>query len=366
MFQAADKIDKAASAPSAFYVAADTWRHDQKNGWGLSKIYGAFRNVESFINQLLIPAPTRCFYEIIRANSACKAYFDLEVGGGVLNPEQGFALCQKVIAEWAVRVRARWPSAARECPRCLVPIILDGSRQTSKGWKASYHLVYPFLTFPCNNTMLKEEVTALSNLSQLQIRMTDGTMHCFVDTAVYSRNQLFRMPLNFKLSDHTCTPLRVPGTCTVSDFRAACVTCLEADAWRVPDDGGSRDPPHRRPKSASRSTGPEMPLPQSMSEPEITIVKSLIVLLRKAGQPEGRLQPLNCTVERATFRWDASPRPCSVAQIWRPANPQHLSNGAFVTYDLSRAVFLKCLHSECQKLSRGRGVFLGYLPPLSA
>jgi len=133
MFQAADKIDKAASAPSAFYVAADTWRHDQKNGWGLSKIYGAFRNVESFINQLLIPAPNRCFYEIIRANSACKAYFDLEVGGGVLNPEQGFALCQKVIAEWAVRVRARWPSAARECPRCLVPIILDGSRQTSKG-----------------------------------------------------------------------------------------------------------------------------------------------------------------------------------------------------------------------------------------
>ena len=36
-----------------------------------------------------------------------------------------------------------------------------------------------------------------------------------------------------------------------------------------------------------------------------------------------------------------------------------------MTYDSSRAVFLKCLHSDCQKLSRGRGVFLGYLPPLT-
>ncbi len=57
--------------------------------------------MESFIIQLLIQAPNRCFYDIIRANSLCKAFFDLEVGG-MLDREQGFALCQRIIAEWAL------------------------------------------------------------------------------------------------------------------------------------------------------------------------------------------------------------------------------------------------------------------------
>ena len=72
------------------------------------------------------------------------------------------------------------------------------------------------------------------------------------------------------------------------------------------------------------------------------------------------------TVEAATFRWDASPRPCSVAQIWRPADTTHQSNGAYVTYDSSQAAILKCLHSECPKLNRGSRLFLGYLPCLPA
>ena len=229
----------------------------------------------------------------------------------------------------------------------------------------SYHLVYPFLTFPCNNTILKDEVSALSNLSQLQIPLADGTRHRFVDTAVYSRNQLFRLPLNYKLSDETSTPLHLPGSCTVSDFRKACVTCLEDEAWRVPDGDDSRNLPSRRSIRPIRPTGPEASLPQLIHDPARAVEESVRALLRQAGQPEGRLQLLSNTDNRATFRWDARPRPCSVAQVWRPANPQHLSNGAFVTSDSSRAVFLKCLHSECQKLSRGRGVFLGYLPPLT-
>ena len=118
----------------------------------------------------------------------------------------------------------------KDCPLCLEPIVLNGSRQTNQGWKVSYHLVYPLLTFPCNNTVLKAEATALSNLPHLQILLVDGTSHHFVDTAVYSRNQLFRLPLNFKLSDDTCTSLSLQGDSFLSEFRTACVTCLEAGA----------------------------------------------------------------------------------------------------------------------------------------
>ena len=35
MFFVADAMN-----PSAFYFAADTWRHDQKTGWGLCKSMG--------------------------------------------------------------------------------------------------------------------------------------------------------------------------------------------------------------------------------------------------------------------------------------------------------------------------------------
>ena len=52
---------------------------------------------------------------------------------------------------------------------------------------------------------------------------------------------------------------------------------------------------------------------KSTGDPDI--VKSLTTLLRMSGQPEGRLLMIRVTVEAATFRWDASPHPCSVAQI---------------------------------------------------
>ena len=69
-------------------------------------------------------------------------------------------------------------------------------------------------------------------------------------------------------------------------------------------------------------------------------------------------------VEAASLRWGTSNGvkwPCQVAQIWRPADPAYDGNGGIVSFDSTRAVFLKCLHPECQRLSRGRGVFLGYI-----
>ena len=55
-------------------------------------------------------------------------------------------------------------------------------------------------------------------------------------------------------------------------------------------------------------------------------------------------------------------RPCSIAQIWRPLQPTHMNNGAWVSIDHNRQVFLKCLHPECQRLDKGRGLFIGHIP----
>ena len=373
MFHLADGIEAGAPAHPVFYVAADVWSADKK-GWSVAKVYGAFRDPVQFASQVLMGvhrAPTRCFYELIREGRPCKAYFDLEVEPGVMDARGGELMCQQVTKEWACRVRRRWPLAENQCPRCLEVMILDGSRPANGGWKVSYHLVYPWLTFPCNNTVLKDEVTALSDLPQFKYTLPDGTVKRFIDPSVYSRNRQFRMALSHKLSDPTQTPMRLPGGPSLSAFLLSCITRIELHSWRVPvevsEDKSSSWPPARDQMQGaqSRRSGHRpsasinvMPLQQS-------VLASLQHLLRRNGLPEGNLVLMTGNVQSASLRWGTSNGvkwPCSVAQIWRPADPAHDGNGGIVSFDRTRAVFLKCLHPECQRLSKGRGVFLGYVP----
>ena len=153
--------------------------------------------------------------------------FDLEVEPGVMSPDQGAALCQQVIAGWAERIRTKWPQALQQCPRCLEVLILDGSRNTRDGWKVSYHLVYPWLTFQRNNAALRDEVAALSDSPQLQYTTLGGARKRFIDSSVYSRNRQFRLGLCHKLSDATQTPLRLPGGPSVTTFLLSCITRIE-------------------------------------------------------------------------------------------------------------------------------------------
>ena len=101
------------------------------------------------------------------------------------------------------------------------------------GWKVSFHLVYPYLSFPCNNSILRTAATALNDIPQLGFRGLDGTDCRFVETEVCTRDWQFRLPLNHKLSDATCYVLLFPGLPTVTSFRLprrlACVTCLEQE-----------------------------------------------------------------------------------------------------------------------------------------
>ena len=358
MFTAADRISL-----SAFYVAADVWTKKGTTDWALGKIFGAFSSASDFVAQLLTNAPTRCFYEVIREGRACKAYFDLEADPGVMSAQQGHDMCQQVIQAWEVQIRSRWPQAVGMCPRCVEALVLDGSRSTSKGWKVSYHVVYPWLTFPGNTTTLKEAATALSDLPQLQYRALNGTIRRFIDPAVYSRNRQFRLPMSWKLSDETCTALRLPGTPLLSNFLLACITQLETDAWVVPHDDSPAGASGRAP--AVRTAGSRHAAIDTAAGVVDGAAAFVLKALQEAGQPNGQLTPVRECAGATTFRWiTANDRPCAVAQIWRPENPRHNSNGALVTVDATRAIFLKCLHPDCQRLSPGRGLFLGYLPPL--
>ncbi len=228
MFQTADNI-----SAQAFYIAADEWTRKDGQDWGIGKLFGAFRSAEDFVSEMLEAAATRCFYEIIRRDRPCKAYLDLEADAGAMTEEQGWAMCKAVTHEWGTRVVRRWPRAKEECAQCLAYMVLNGSRMTDKGLKVSYHLVYPWLVFPCNTTMLRDEVTSMSEMEQFQYRTKNGDLKSFIDPAVYTNNRQFRLLLCHKLSDCTRTELCLSSPPTLPMYTRSCITHMEAKAWRV-------------------------------------------------------------------------------------------------------------------------------------
>ena len=66
-----------------------------------------------------------------------------------------------VIREWKARVERRWPEVGIRSARRFTHMILRGSRMTATGLKISYHVIYPFLVFPCNTTMLQDELGSM-------------------------------------------------------------------------------------------------------------------------------------------------------------------------------------------------------------
>jgi hypothetical protein len=230
MFHEADLV-----ADSAFYVAADQWPSTEGAGPPkLLRVFGAFADAESFVAQMLWDAPVRCFYEVVRQGRPCKAYLDLEAEEGACSAEEGARLLDATLALWSALVEKLWPQSVRECPRSREAVVLDGSRRTAGGWKVSYHVVYPWLAFPCNEGLLPGVVVQLRRLEALQYTSPGGVRRPFVSAVHYTPNRAFRTAMSWKLSDETCTPMRIRGGDTLSNFLLACVTCIEPDAWHVP------------------------------------------------------------------------------------------------------------------------------------
>jgi hypothetical protein len=267
-----------------------------------------------------------------------------------MTKEEGAHMCNEVVRKWAARIRARWPRAEQEAPRCLEPMILNGSRATDQGWKVSYHVIYPWLTFPCNNTTLRDEVTRLSEDPCLQYKGPSGVQR-FIDPAVYTRNRQFRLPLCYKLSDRSRTGLSLPSPPLLSTFGRACISKIEIDSWRVPEESVPAALRPARTTRTSRGLSPANDMCMVDRAQLSPLTTYLYQLLRRLGHPEGRLTPQGHKFGKETFRWEVSPgrRPCMVAQRWRSFDPTHDSNAAVILVDGKGAVYLKCLHPECAK-----------------
>ncbi len=141
-----------------------------------------------------------------------------------------------------MRVQERWPTVREVCTRCLAHMELDGSRMTAAGWKVSYHVIYPWLVFPCNTTMLKREAALLSARPEFQYRDKANVLKPFVDPTVYTNNRQFRLLLNCKLSDSTRTALILAFPPTLSSFSLSCITYIGPNAWRMLPESEAQSP----------------------------------------------------------------------------------------------------------------------------
>ena len=275
----------------------------------------------------------------------------------------GWEKCKAVMRAWEERVQERWPSARQECPRCLAHMVLDGSRMTDGGWKVSYHVVYPWLVFPCNTMTLKNEAGLLSSRPEFQYCDKDNVQKPFVDPAVYTNNRQFRMLLNYKLSDTTRPALTLAAPPTLSAFVLSCITHIGPGVWRVPPEpiqSQLRDRPVS--VSAAKRALHDPGHHARPAEGDSEVAAFIKECLYGQGHPEGRLTR---STDGRAYRWEtlhSIPRPCPTAQLWRPAKPSHVSNGAQVTVNAAGQIFLRCLHSECRSKSGGQRWYVGTVP----
>ena len=83
-------------------------------------------------------------------------------------------LLTATLRHWHELIRTLWPACFEQCPKAAEAVVLDGSRSTPKGWKVSYHVVFPWVVFPNNNTSLKQIVQMLSEEPALHYLTSSG------------------------------------------------------------------------------------------------------------------------------------------------------------------------------------------------
>jgi hypothetical protein len=149
-----------------------------------------------------------------------------------MSEEQGWIMCKEVIQLWYDRMKRQWPKAVMECAQCLAYMVLNGSRMTSDGLIISYHVIYPWLVFPCKTDMiLRDEVGSMNELEQFQYSTRNGTLKSFMNPAVYTSNRQFRMLPCHKPLDNSRTVLRLNSSPTLQKFVRSCITQIDTRAW---------------------------------------------------------------------------------------------------------------------------------------
>ena len=215
-------------AGSSVVVAADAWSFSALKAGGprkyhVTKRFRAFQSMREFYSDYLVQSAHRNFYELIPPRTPVKLYLDLEWISR--QPEDGRigSLLQTVSAE----IDSWWPGLGDGWKDSVW--ILKGGRWKDGGYKNSYHVVYAALVFESNTGVMKRFVQHLTKLAPLKVRAINGTEVSIVDPKPYSKWQAYRLPLCWKLDDHSCTELRfVDRQCTLASLLAATASYVPA------------------------------------------------------------------------------------------------------------------------------------------
>jgi hypothetical protein len=168
----------------AFPVAVD----NESGG----KKFTFFDTHEAFFRETAVDEQKN-FYEMIKPNAWCRAYFDIEF---YEEKEGGDGNIEEIIQTIEETMRSMWQAEmSNGGGRELRKEVLMASRQdlAAKRYKHSYHVIFPEIYCEGNNDRLKELVKTLGENPQLQRRGKAGQPMCAIDGNVYSKWQNFRM-----------------------------------------------------------------------------------------------------------------------------------------------------------------------------
>jgi hypothetical protein len=168
----------------AFPVAVD-------NASG-GKKFTFFDTHEAFFRETAVDEQKN-FYEMIKPNAWCRAYFDIEF---YEEKEGGDGNIEEIIQTIEETMCSMWQAEmSNGGGRELRKEVLMASRQdlAAKRYKHSYHVIFPEIYCEGNNGRLKELVKALGENPKLQRKGKTGQPMCAIDKNVYSKWQNFRM-----------------------------------------------------------------------------------------------------------------------------------------------------------------------------
>lgn len=195
------KDEMKANAGSKHIFIARDWKTAQGR---MVKQFAAIDSHETllhYIQQLRQEQQQASVYELIRYNSPCRLYFDVEWTAADTDDSDHVI---SVITNFVDTLLQATSETARKKPHLRRCEVLQSSRagnENCRQIKHSFHLVYPGITV-ANNTVAMQRITAKVHAHCEKLFPKNP-----IDMSVYTRDRLFRAPLCWKATDNTHTPL---------------------------------------------------------------------------------------------------------------------------------------------------------------
>jgi hypothetical protein len=168
----------------AFPVAVD----NESGG----KKFTFFETHEAFFRETAVEEQKN-FYEMIKPDAWCRAYFDIEFYEKEPGGDGGIDEIIQTIEEAMCRMWREEMESRGETEIKKEVLIASRHDTTANRFKHSYHVIFPEIYCEGNNDRLKDLVKTLGENPQLHRRGKAGQPMCAIDGNVYSKWQNFRM-----------------------------------------------------------------------------------------------------------------------------------------------------------------------------